>query len=807
MKKSLISSLLIFSLFVLSLPSIGYAQTAAPAAIAQTGTVDITKALAAIEEKTELRRKELGIPGMSLAIVKDGKVIYSKGLGYKDNENKIAVTPNTQFAIGSATKAFTALSLLMTMDEGKVSLDDSPKKYLTYFKMKDPDTDKNMTVRDLMDHSSGLNRTDLAMITGKLNRRELIETVGEAKPMAKLREKFFYQNIMFAAAGEIVATVQKQPWEQFVPQRIFKPLGMTNSTMSMKDMAKVKDYSFGYDYNFDTKTNRKLPFRDIDEVAPAGSINSSANDMAKWLQFVLAKGEVKGKRLVSEKGFEEWVKPQMKIGGKSSYGLGWFIQDWNGMKVVQHGGNIDGFNSMVAMIPEKNIGFVMLTNVSGSPLGSELMPLVWKNIIGDPAAAATVQPTANALEKEVGKYKFEAAGFDIEVKMQDGKLVAIAPGQPVYTLENVKDRRYKLVGAPDGFFVTFTDKDVYLEQPHGNYTLPKAGATAEVKPPAGSNPAKELVGKYQAQGGKMTLDIADREGKVMVIITGQQPYELKEKSKDLYSALPLPDSYAMKVRRTAEGKVAGITMVQPEGEFQLDLLADKPEEKPKFTAEEIMAKTIDALGGTEALKAATSREVKFEVDFENQGVKGTGTSYSKAPNMAATETILTAAGKQIATINDYFDGTTGGESYSFATSDTYTGQRLEDVKVSSDFYGVLNWNKNLKSAVVKGIEKVGDEETYVVVVSYDKASDITYNISTKTFLPLKITTIIVSSTTSQKTPNAQVFSDYKMVDGMMLAFRSVTESPGMGTIVTYVKEVKNNVTIADSVFKPKSGKQ
>lgn len=806
MKKSLISSLLIFSLFVLSLPTVGYAQTATPAAAAKTGTVDIPKALAAIEEKTESRRKELGIPGMSLAIVKDGKVIYSKGLGYKDNENKIAVTPDTQFAIGSATKAFTALSLLMSMDEGKVSLDDSPKKYLTYFKMKDPDTDKNMTVRDLLDHSSGLNRTDLAMITGMLNRRELIETVGEAKPMAKLREKFFYQNIMFAAAGEIVASVQKQPWETFVPQRIFKPLGMTNSTMSMKDMAKVTDYSFGYDYNFDTKTNRKLPFRDIDQVAPAGSINSSANDMARWLQFVLAGGAVKGKRLVSEKGFEEWVKPQMKIGGKSSYGLGWFIQEWNGMKVVQHGGNIDGFNSMVAMIPEKNIGFVMLTNVSGSPLGSELMPLIWKNIIGDPAAASAVKPAANALEKEVGKYRFEVAGFDIEVKMQDGKLVAIAPGQPVYTLENIKDRRYKLTGAPDGFFVTFTDKDVFLEQPQGNFTLPKASATAtaEVKTPSGANPAKELLGKYRAEGGQMTMEAVEKDGKVMLIIAGQQPYELVERSKDVYASKPLPDTYQIKVRRTADGKIEGLTMVQPEGEFRTVYLgAVESTETPKIAAAEVMGKTIDALGGAEAIKSATSREVKFEVDFENQGVKGSGTSYSKAPNMAATETILTAAGKQIATIHDYFDGTSGGESYSFATSDTYTGQRLEDVKLLSDFYGILNWNKSMKSAAVKGTEKVGDEETYVVVVSYEKANDVTYYLSTKTFLPLKITTIIASSTTGQKTPNSQVFGDYKMVDGVMTAFRSTTESPGMGTIVTYVKEVKNNVQIADSVFKPK----
>jgi CubicO group peptidase (beta-lactamase class C family) len=803
--RSLISYLLILSIFAAALPLTGYAQTTPPPAATQTGSADPTKGLATIEEKAEARRKELGIPGMALVIVHDGKVIYSKGLGYKDFEKKVPVTPDTQFAIGSATKAFTALSMLMSQDEGKVSLDDSPKKYLTYFKMKDPDTDKNITVRDLMDHSSGLNRTDLAMITGKLNRAELIQTVGEAKPMAKLREKFFYQNIMFTAAGEIVATVQKMPWEQFVPQRIFKPLGMTNSTMSMKDMEKAKDYSFGYEYNFDTKATRRLPFRDIDQVAPAGSINSSANDMAKWLEFVLAGGAAGGKRLVSEKGYEEWLKPQMKIGGKSSYGLGWFLQEWNGMKVVQHGGNIDGFNAMVAMIPEKKLGFVMLTNVSGSPLGGELMPIVWKNILGDPAAAVTTggPVTAASLEKEAGKYRFEAAGFDIEVKMQDGKLVAIVPDQPVYTLESVKDRKYKLAGAPDGFFITFTDKDAYLEQPQGNYTLPKAGAAAEIKPASG-NPAKELLGKYQTPSGKMTVEIAENGSKIELLVTGQQPYELKEKSKDVYNTLPLPDTYSLKVRRAADGKLEGLTMSQPEGEFPLNYLGpgDK-KDMPKMTADEIMAKTIDALGGAEALKGSTSRQIKFEIDFENQGVKGWGTSYSKAPNMAANDTILTAAGKQIASVRDYFDGTGGGESYSFADTDTYAGQRLEDVKLQSDFYGWLNWKNGLKSAEVKGTEKVGDEDVYVIAAHYEKASDITYYISTKTFLPLKIATLIVSSTSSQKTPSVQVLSDYRMVDGVMTSFKTTVESPGMGTIVTYVKEVKNNVTIPDSVFKPK----
>ena len=405
MKQSLFrliyASLCVFALLTASVPA-GVAQSAARLGSSTDSTY--AAGLARIEEKTEARRKELGIPGMSLVIVKDDKIIYVKGLGYKDLEKKIAVTPDTEFAIGSATKAFTALAILMSQDEGKLSLDDSPKKYLSYFRMYDPDADKNITIRDLLTHSSGLNRRDVARPTGKLTRTELIKAAAEAHPTAKLREKFQYQNLMFAASGEIVAAVQNTPWEKFVPQRILKPLGMYNTTMSLNEMEKVADKSFGYGFSFDTMQTVKLPYRDIVEVAPAGSINSSARDMAQWLRFVLGGGSIDGKRLVSEKSFDEWLKPQINVNaaGTVQYGLGWFLQEWNGMKVVQHSGNIDGFNSLVAMIPEKKLGFVMLTNVSASNLGVELMPIVWQNILGG--------RTSEDIAKSVGDSKKRVTG-------------------------------------------------------------------------------------------------------------------------------------------------------------------------------------------------------------------------------------------------------------------------------------------------------------------------------------------------------------------------------------------------------------
>lgn len=782
---------------------IAFVSGAVPqAALAQTpavqSTSDLDAALQRVEEKVESRRKELGIPGMSLAIVKDGKVVFMKGLGYKDFERKIPVTPDTQFGIGSATKAFTALSVLMSVDEGKVNLDDSPRKYLPYFKMQDPETDRNITVRDLMDHSSGLNRTDLAMITERLTRPELIQVVGNAKPMAKLHERFFYNNVMFAAAGEIVAQTQKTPWEKFVPEQIFKRLGMNNSTMDIASMKKAKDYSLGYDYNFDTKETRLLPFRSIDAVAPAGSINSSARDMAKWITFVMDKGSIDGKSLISEKSYEEWTKKQMNVApnGSVAYGLGWFVQEWNGMKVLQHGGNIDGFNSMVAMIPEKKVGFVMLTNVSGSPLGSELMSLVWDNLIGNPNKPQNV--TADAMAKEVGKYKFEAAGFDIEVKIEDGGLVAVVPGQPTYKLENVGGRKYKLGGAPDGFFMTFKDDSMYLEQPQGNYTLPKnAGGASE----ADQAKLKELIGSYRPESGALTIEIKDVGGKIAVVVPGQQPYFVAEKAKDVYSLKPLPDEFSLKVKRGADGKVNEIILAQPQGEPSFKRV-DPATEKPKISLDELSAKVIAATGGETNIRNVKSRVATMELDMVNQGVQGTATSYATAPNRSATETTMTALGKVIAKSYEYFDGTSGEESVTFAPTEKYTGKKLEDYRINSDFYGVLNWKSNYKSVEVKGIEKVGDEECWAVEFTPEKGTMFTEYYSTKSFLLIRRRGVVTSSTSEQTLPYSITYSDYRDVDGVMIPFRMVNSNPSMGETITTIKTVKQNVPVDSKVFAP-----
>lgn len=782
---------------------------------------DLQARLAAIEKAIEGKRRELGVPGLSLVIVKDDKVICLKGLGVKDFEKKLPVTPDTLFAIGSSSKAFTAMLVAMAADEGKLSFDDAPRKFLPYFKLQDADADARITVRDLLSHSSGLNRTDIAWITGQLTREEVIRVAAQAKPTAKLRERFLYQNVMYAAAGETVARAQNSTWEALIRERIFKPLGMKSSVLTAPEMTRAADYSFGYEYDEATKETRRLPQRDFPQVAAAGAINSNARDMAEWLRLMLSGGALDGKRLVSEKSFAELVKPQQKIAGPISYGLGWFLRDWRGHKVVEHGGNIDGFNAQVALMPDQRLGFVMLTNVTASALPATAMEAVWSNLVGGadaaPLAAAITAVASDAavkIETEVGGYLLAEAGVTIEVSLKDGLLWMTVPGQPTYKLENVGGRRYKLADAP-GFFATFRpvagkpeESEMYLEQPNGKFTLKKtkpadattasvSGASAEY-----TGPLKEVIGSYESERQGPTVEVVFKDGKVSLVVPGQPAYPLSEKSKDVLVSPALPDTYSFTVRRDDKGAVTGILIKQPEGEFAFKRAAAF---HAGLTVDELMSKVIEASGGEAAWRKHKTMTVKLEATLEHQGVKAEGVSYAKAPNMAAQELTFIALGKKIGSYHEFFDGAAGGVEASFLPLRPKTGKSLADARVGADFYGLLNWKILFKTVEIKKIAKVGDEDAYVVLMASADGNPATAYFSTKTFRLLRRDTVVSNGPASE--PVTEKFSDYRSVGGVSIPFTQTSSAPSNGDTIIRVKEVAFDTDVPEAAFRAWGGKK
>lgn len=438
--------------------TIAFSAFLASSVIASAQTQNFKVANDKIIKSVVEKMASLHVPGASLVIVKDGKVVLIKGFGKRDVSRDLPVTPDTLFAIGSSTKAFTAALVSMAADEGKLSLSDSPTKYLPYFHMEDPEADKSIKISDLMSHRSGLMRTDLIWYPQTLTSEEIISSIAQMKPTAKIGQRFQYQNVMFNAAGRIAGVAEGKTWEDLLKTRILEPLHMDGSNVSVPVAEAAKDHSLGY-VDVPTKSGWiNVPMRSITSVAPAGAINSNAKDMAKWVQFMLDGGVANGKRLISEKAFADLTAKHMAMSPTINYGYGWMVHDWNGHQVAEHGGNIDGFSAMVAFMPDQHLGFAMLTNLSATPFGSIAMEDIWGAYV--PVKKTPLAASTNAVpdhpEQEVGDYTLEPAKVNFPIQFKDHKLTVHPDGQPEMEMKSVGGRRYVILPpAPPNVFISF----------------------------------------------------------------------------------------------------------------------------------------------------------------------------------------------------------------------------------------------------------------------------------------------------------------------------------------------------------------
>ncbi len=343
---------------------------------------DLSERVAAIEAAVEAERQAANVPGLALVVVKDDRVVLLKGFGLRNVEEKLPVTPETLFPIGSCTKTFTALAALVSQDEGKLSLDDSPKRSLPYFNLRDPEADAQATMLDLLSHRTGLKEhgNDDAWADGTRSREEVIKIAMQSEPDAGFRKKFQYNNVMYIAAGEAIAGAQNSTYEAVITSRILEPLGMTASNFSIASMQQSKDYACGY--SDDSKPER-MPMHLPGSIAAAGGIISSAKEMGQWLRLLLGGGAIDGKRVVSEKGFEAMLVKRAEISNDTSYCMGLFVrecEDWPGHPIYYHRGNITGFNVEFFVIPDQKLGFAVLTNIRNSRLPRETMRAVIANL-------------------------------------------------------------------------------------------------------------------------------------------------------------------------------------------------------------------------------------------------------------------------------------------------------------------------------------------------------------------------------------------------------------------------------------------
>ncbi len=328
------------------------------------------------------------VPGLAISIIKDGKVIFAEGFGYRDVKQNLKVTPHTLFAIGSCTKAFTATAMGMLVDEGKVEWDKPVRNYLPTFKLQDVVASERMTPRDLLTHRSGLPRHEPVWYGSPASRKEIFDRLQYLEPSKDFRAVFQYQNMMFMTAGYLVGEVAGTSWEAFIQKRFFEPCEMKESNVSVNDSQKAPDFALPYQEKNDKV--EPIPFRNIDAIGPAGSINSNVLDMANWVLMNLNKGKFKDKQIVSEAALTEIQTPQVVMPSPiqydeilyPSYGMGWAIVPYRGHLLLEHGGGIDGFIAMVAFLPRDNIGAIILSNSGSTPLPSIVLYNIIDRMLG-----------------------------------------------------------------------------------------------------------------------------------------------------------------------------------------------------------------------------------------------------------------------------------------------------------------------------------------------------------------------------------------------------------------------------------------
>jgi CubicO group peptidase (beta-lactamase class C family) len=354
-----------------------FAGTVLAAATPSNSVIDTKK----LDQIVESAMAEFQVPGLAIAVVSQDKLLLAKGYGVRDIGNNKPVTAQTLFGIASNTKAFTTAALAMLVDQGKLSWDDPVIKHIPEFQLADPYVSREMTIRDLLSHRSGLGlgAGDLLIWpdTDK-STSEIISALRFIKPASSFRSKYAYNNLMFVVAGEVVARVSGQSWQEYVEQQMFRPIGMNTTAAGYSRIAANNDNRAVGHIPMNNQLQR-YPLDYLEDFRGAGAIASNVAEMSLWLRTQLAHGVMpSGERLFSEAQQQQMWQQHIttNVSAESfkstrqqfaGYGLGWSVDDYFGYKRLSHGGGILGMVSQVTLIPEKQLGIVILTNQQAFP--------------------------------------------------------------------------------------------------------------------------------------------------------------------------------------------------------------------------------------------------------------------------------------------------------------------------------------------------------------------------------------------------------------------------------------------------------
>ena len=553
--------------------------------------------------------KDWHAAGVTIAVVEKGKVVYTGGFGYRDLDKKLPVTENTQFAIGSCTKAFTASMLGMLEKEGKLEIDKPVRTYLPELKFQNEYTNDHCTLRDMMCHRTGLPRHDLSWYASWAGRNELLERIQYMEPTAELRAKWQYNNFMFLAQGVVIEKITGKSWEENMKEKILKPLGMDNTNLSTTDMQKSADHSLA----FATKDSsiKAIAYRNIDAMGPAGSVNSCAKDMAKWLITWINNGKYEGKEIIPSSYRNDAITIQMAMGGGapaaenpdvhiSGYGLGWMLSSYRGHYRVEHGGGIDGFITTTGFFPSDSIGIFVSSNQGGVSssirnfIADRMLKLSYRNwnkmqldaMIKARDAAKAVKKNdsighkfntkpSQELKNYTGTYKSPGYG-SIEISMKDGGLVSKFNAIDIrldhfhYDQFNAVILDPALEGSEPIRFTFHIDVSGDITK----LTVPFEGGVKDIEfiketkaIAVKKSDLEKYVGEYELQSGAIAKFYTKGENTLYAFIEGQPEFELVATDKNKFD-LKIIKGYSVTFEENDKGEIVAASFVQPNGTFK-----------------------------------------------------------------------------------------------------------------------------------------------------------------------------------------------------------------------------------------------
>lgn len=449
------------------------AQTPAP------GTRASTPDWSAFDAYVSQAARSWHVPALAIAVVKDDSLVFARGYGVLEIGTDRRAGVHTRFAIGSTTKAMTAAAIAMLVDDGKLKFDDRVIDFLPELRLYDPYVARELTIRDLLTHRSGLESTDLLWYRWNYPPAEILRRLRYVRPASSFRSGFAYQNVMYGLTGLIIERASGMPWAEFMRRRLFLPLGM-NETEPLVSLISGKP-NVAVPYLELNDTVRKVPVHSTDAVAAAGSVWSSVADLSRWMRFMLDSGRVGSQRLIQPATFRELVTPQIPAPPDFStamrmapphvfaYALGWFVEDYAQLIVWMHMGNIDGMSALVGLLPGKHVGVYVLTNLEHTDLPDALIyrgfdlygtapARDWsaderRFLSSDSAARPPATPLPHtdthpglALERYTGLYTDSTYG-DVRVCVAHDRLRAKVVSDSAQDLEHVEFDTFKTRGS------------------------------------------------------------------------------------------------------------------------------------------------------------------------------------------------------------------------------------------------------------------------------------------------------------------------------------------------------------------------